>query len=75
MATKDMNRHIWEGWTVGMFISELAPIVEMIMAGQSWQKPFTTKAELAEWCRNNQPYYKKRIPAVNNHFAKMYNLK
>lgn len=24
MAT-DMNRHIWEGWTVGMFISELAP--------------------------------------------------
>ena len=26
MAT-DMNRHIWEGWTVGMFISELAPIV------------------------------------------------
>ena len=24
MAT-DMNKHIWEGWTVGMFISELAP--------------------------------------------------
>lgn len=74
MAT-DMNRHIWEGWTVGMFISELAPILEMIMTRQSWQKPFTTKAELAEWCRNNQPYYKKRILAVNNYFAKMYNLK
>ena len=51
------------------------PIVEMIMTGQSWQKPFTSKAELAEWCRANQPFYKKRIPAVNNHFAKMYNLK
>ena len=34
MAT-DMNKHIWEGWTVGMFISELAPIVEMIMTGQT----------------------------------------
>lgn len=31
MAT-DMNRHVWEGWTVGMFIDELAPIVAMIMA-------------------------------------------
>ena len=56
MAT-DMNRHIKEGWTVGMFISELAPIVEMIMAGQSWQRPFTSKAELADWCRENQPFY------------------
>ena len=44
-----MNRHIWEGWTVGMFISELAPIVEMIMTGQSWRRPFTSKAELADW--------------------------
>ncbi len=60
-----MNRHIWEGWTVGMFISELAPIVEMIMTGQSWRRPFTSKAELADWCRENQPFYKKRIPAVN----------
>ncbi len=25
--------------------------------------------------QENQPFYKKRIPAVNNHFAKMYNLK
>lgn len=58
-----------------MFIDELAPIVAMIMAGQSWRKPFSTKAELAEWCRDNQPYYKKRIQAVSNHFAKMYNLK
>ena len=39
-----MNRHIWEGWTVGMFISELAPIVEMIMTGQSWRRPFTLKS-------------------------------
>ena len=74
MAT-DINRHILDVWTVGIFISKLAPIVEMIMTGQSWRRPFTSKAELADWCRENQPFYKKRIPAVNNHFAKMYNLK
>ena len=34
-----------------------------------------TGKELADWCRDNQPYYKKRIPEVNSHFAKMYNLK
>ena len=68
MATKvNMDRHIREGWTVGAFIRELAPQVEMIMSGQSWREPFRNK--------DNQPYYKKRIPEVNSHFAKMYNLK
>ena len=56
-------------------IRELAPQVEMIMSGQSWREPFRNKQELADWCRDNQPYYKKRIPEVNSHFAKMYNLK
>ena len=88
MATKvNMDRHIREGWTVGAFIRELAPQVEMIMSGQSWREPlmimsgqswrepFRNKQELADWCRDNQPYYKKRIPEVNSHFARMYNLK
>ena len=69
------NKEIWEGWTVGAFIDELAPTIQMIMSGHSWQKPFTSKAELAQWCRDNQPYYKKNIPEVNNYFAKLYNLK
>ena len=63
MATKiNMDRYVWEGWTVGA-------------CGQSWREPFRNKQELADWCRDNQPYYKKRIPEVNSHFAKMYNLK
>ena len=62
MATKvNMDRHVREGWTVGAFIRELAPQVEMIMSGQSWREPFRNKQE--------------RIPEVNSHFAKMYNLK
>mgnify|MGYP007007241584 CR=1 FL=1 len=71
MATKiNMDRYVWEGWTVGAFIRELAPQVEMIMSGQSWREPFRNKQELADWCRDNQPYYKKRIPEVNSYFAR-----
>lgn len=70
-----MNKHVWEGWTVSSFIEALAPQVEMIMSGRSWRPPFRNKQELDEWCRDNQPYYKKRITHVNNYFARKYNLK
>ncbi|WP_373125078.1 hypothetical protein [Blautia producta] len=70
----DFNKEIWEGWTVGAFIESLQIQVEMIMTGQSWQKPFESKAELSKWCTENQPYYKKKIPAVVNYFAEKYSL-
>lgn len=47
----------------------LAPQVEIIMSGRSWCRPFKAKKELAEWCKDNQPYYKKRIADVNNYFC------
>ena len=47
----------------------------MIMHGESWIFPFKTKAELAAYTRENQPYYKKTIPEVNTYFAKKYGLK
>lgn len=71
----DYNRIIYEGWTAKDFIAELAIQVETVMRGESWREPFRTKKELAEWCRENQPYYKKAIPEVNDYFARMYNLK
>ena len=71
----DRTKHVWEGWTVGDFIDSLAPEIDRIMTGRSWHRPFASKQELADWCRENQPYYKKRIPGVNNHFARMYDLK
>ena len=67
----DLQKHIREGWRVRDFIDSLAPEVERIMSGRSWRKPFTSKQELAAWCRDNQPYYKKRIPGVNNYFARL----
>lgn len=71
-----MNRdkHVWEGWTVGSFIDELEPVFNMIMAGQSYIKPFTSKEEVKKWCMENQPYYKKNIPDVTNYFIKKANL-
>lgn len=68
MAKINLDKHIWEGWTVGMFIKDLEPSFNQIMSGGSWKKPFKTKEEVKEWCMDNQPYYKKYIPDVVNYF-------
>lgn len=39
----DLQKHIWEGWTVGDFVERLAPELDRIMSGRSWRRPFTTK--------------------------------
>lgn len=70
-----MSRIIWEGWTAEDFIRELEPLVKMIMNGEAIVKPFNNRRELAAWCRDNQPYYKKNIPEVVNYFAKKYNIR
>ena len=36
----DFNKHIWEGWTIGDFINELAWQVELIMNGGAIRPPF-----------------------------------
>jgi hypothetical protein len=62
------NKHIWEGWTVQNFIDELEVIFNFE------KQTLTTKEKVKEWCKNNQPYYKKHIPEVYNHFIKKLNL-
>lgn len=64
----NLNKHIWEGWSVQSFIDELEPSFNQIMKGNSWQKPFKSKEEIKKWCMDNQPYYKKHIPDVVNYF-------
>lgn len=71
----NLQKHVWEGWTVQDFIDELSMEIDMIMRGESWHKPFESKAELAQYTKENQPYYKKTIPGVNSYFAKKYGLK
>lgn len=65
---------IWEGWTVQNFIDELEPLFNMIMNNNSHIKPFKNKQEIKDWCKDNQPYYKKYIPDVCNYFIKKANL-
>jgi hypothetical protein len=70
----NLQKHIWEGWTVQDFIDDLEPILDMIQCGASHMLILNTKAELKAWCMDNQPYYKKYIPDVVNYFAKKYNI-
>lgn len=65
----NLEKHIYEGWTVGAFIEELEPTFNQIMRNQSWMKPFKTKEEIKAWCMDNQPYYKKHIPDVVKYFV------
>ena len=71
----NLNKHIWEGWTVQDFIDNLEPNLDMIQTNNSWQSPITDKNELKQWCMDNQPYYKKYIPEVVNYLAEKYNIK
>lgn len=61
----DYNKHIWEGWTVQDFIDHLDILFKYKMHN------IQTKKELKEWCMDNQPYYKKHIPEVVEHFYKI----
>ena len=70
----NLKKHIWEGWLVQDFIDNLEPLFDNIMRNDSWQNPFKDKAELKQWCKDNQPYYKKHIPEVYNYFLNKSNL-
>ena len=64
-----MNRdkHIWEGWTVGDFIDD----IEVTFNYRSKYSNFwKSKEDLKKWIISEQPYYKKHIPEVYNHFLK-----
>ena len=70
----DLNKEIYEGWTVRDFIADLEPFLNMIMRGQSWCPVIKSKEELKKWCMDNQPYYKRYIPDVVNYFAMKYRI-
>ena len=50
----DLNKEIYEGWTVRDFIADLEPFLNMIMRGQSWYPVIKSKEELKKWCMDNQ---------------------
>lgn len=68
------NKHIWEGWTVKHFIDDLSENIDIVMTNPTVNH-FKTKKDLAKWCADNQPYYKKVIPEVVEYFSVKYNIK
>lgn len=68
MAKINYNKHIWEGWTVQNFIDDLQVILHF------HKDTLKTKNDVKKWCMYNQPYYKKYIPDVVNHFCKQLNI-
>ena len=66
------NKHIWEGWTVGDFIDhlEIAYKYHGKVGRTELETPFKSKDEIKEWCKSEQPYYKKHIPEVYKYFLK-----
>nr|DAM51593.1 MAG TPA: hypothetical protein [Crassvirales sp.] len=75
MKNIDYNKYIWKGWTVQDFIEALEDDISYIMADTSIIPPFKNKDELKKYCMENQPYYKRYIPEVIEHFANKYNIK
>jgi hypothetical protein len=70
----NLQKHIWEGWTVQDFIDDLEPIADMTMRNESIYEVFKHRDDIKDFCMEQQPYYKKYIPEVVNYFAKRYNL-
>lgn len=72
----NLNRHVWEGWTVQDFIDELEPLFDMMVSNSTGfgTTSFDTDNKLKQWCMDNQPYYKKHIPEVFDYFRKKKSL-
>lgn len=68
------SHYVYNGWYENDFVDVLEEVLDMIMKGESYIKPFTTKEELTKWIIDNQPYYKKPIPGVINYFCDKYNI-
>lgn len=64
----DMERNVYEGWTPIDYIKAIEP--EFVM--RHMEKPFTTRKEVAEFCTDRQPYYKKQVPEVIKYFMDKY---
>ena len=67
---KNPDKVIWEGWTVEDFVNALSNRFNMIEKRGFDIRPgdMSTRKQVEEWCKSNQPYCKKRIPEVTNYF-------
>lgn len=69
------NKHIWEGWRVQDFVDELEDTVNIFISNSREFHKTVTKTDLKKFIADNQPYIKKAIPEVVEHFSRKYNIK
>lgn len=70
----DLNREVYNSWTVGNIINNLHQSTIVIMAGSGWTPKFKTVEDLTKWLnRNFAPYYS--APEVIEYFTIKYKLK
>lgn len=63
----NINKHIWEGWTVGDFIESLHSPFHRLARREG-----LSKEDIKKWAMDNQPYYKKHIPEVVTYYWNEY---
>ena len=67
MEKINLNKHVWEGWTVGDFINELELSFNLNQKNNTFK--LKNRDEVKKWCMDNQPYYKKYIKEVVDYFT------
>lgn len=70
----DLNKHIWEGWTVQHFIDHLKMELDLIQSGDGLESIIDTREQMKKWCMSNQPYYKKYVKEVVDYFCNLYSI-
>ena len=75
LTIEQLNKHIWEGWTVSNFIEELSIMLELSKLNRiEYERITKDKESVKKWCMENQPYYKKHIPEVVKYFCDKLNI-
>jgi hypothetical protein len=64
----DMDKEIWEGWTIHDFIDSISDS----LASKMDHDPFDNPEDMKDWIHSEQPYYKKAIPDVDEYFVRKY---
>ena len=75
MKKIDYDKYIFEGWRVKDFIEELDEVIDIFISNSNEFHKTVTKDDLKKFIADNQPYIKKAIPEVVEHFANKYNIK
>ena len=70
----NVNKEVWEGWTVGAIYKDVKPFADMIQRGESWKKPFESCKDIADWIKNDRPNFKKGANDVAKLLSKDYGL-